>query len=87
MEIWRAFGDPCHEAGQPGMGTQRLNRIEVTGQLGFGQGGVNFVVADLVQQHRRPTLPAAQLGRQMMQGLLGMGRDWAAANRADRGVL
>lgn len=87
MEIRRAFGDPRHEAFDPGMGTQGLDRIVASGKLRLGKGRVNLVMADLMQQDRRPALAAAQAGDQVMQALLGAGRNGPVAERADGGVV
>jgi len=64
------------------MGAQRLDRVEIAGQFGLGQGGVDLVMANLVQQHGRPALAAAQLGRQVVQALRGRRRDRALAQGA-----
>lgn len=87
MEIIGAFRDPSHKGGDPGMGAQRLDAAVVSRQLGLRQGGVDFIVADLMQQHDRPTLPAAQLWDQMVPALFGMGRDRTLAERTSRGVI
>lgn len=44
---------------------------------------MDLVVTDLVQQHRRPALPAAQLGRQMVQALRRAGQDGSFAQGTD----
>ena len=65
------------------MGAQRLGRVEVACQFGLGQGGVDFVVADLMHQNRGPALAAFELGDQMVQALAGYCRNGAATERAD----
>ncbi len=44
-------------------------------KLGLRQGGMDFIVADLVQQDRRPALAALQLRDEVMQALAGCGRN------------
>ena len=51
------------------MGAERINRIEVTGQFRLGQGGMDFRVADVMQQNHWAALAALELGDQMMQRL------------------
>ncbi|PWK59859.1 hypothetical protein C7455_106147 [Roseicyclus mahoneyensis] len=65
------------------MGAQSIGGGVASGQFRLGQGGVDFIVADLVQQNRGPALAAAQFGDQVMQALLGAGRDRAQAQGAD----
>ncbi len=65
------------------MRAQRFGRVIVARKFGFGQGRVDFVVADLMHTHDRPALAALQLGRQVVQALPGVRRDWAQADRAD----
>ena len=69
------------------MGAQRLDAVVATRQFRLGQGGVDFVVTDLMQQNDRPTLAAAQFRRQVMQALLGIRRDRAIAERADGDIV
>lgn len=65
------------------MGFQCRNGAEIARQIGLAQGGVDFIVADLVQQHRLAALPAAQFRDKVVQALLGLGRDRTVAERAD----
>ena len=64
------------------MGAQRLGRVVVARQLGLAERRVNFIMANLMHQNDRPALAALQLGRQVMQALLGIRRDRAMADRA-----
>ncbi len=84
MEAGRAFRHPAQEFFQPGVAAQCLDRVIVTGKLGFGQGGVDFIVADLVQQYRRPALAAFESWHKVVQALPGLRRDRALAQGADR---
>ena len=85
MKLGRALADPFEELVQPGMAAQGLGCVVDAGQLGLGQGGMNLVMADLMQQHRRPALSAAQLGHEMVQALRGIRRDRTVAQGTDRG--
>lgn len=87
VKIGRALGDPCHKLGNPRMRAQRFGRCIVAGQFGLRQGGVNLIVANLMQKHGRPALAPAQSWNKVMQALLGLGRDRAQAQRTDRQVL
>ena len=68
------------------MRTKRFDGMEIAGELGFGQCCMNFVVADLMQQHRRAAFAAAKLRDQMVQALAGVLWDRALAKRAN-GVI
>lgn len=57
------------------MATQRLHCVIGPGQFRLRECGVNFVVANLVQQNRRPAFSAAKLGHKVVQALAGIGRD------------
>ena len=82
MEIGGALGDPVEEGRKPGMRAQRLGRVVAARKFGFGKGGVDLVVADLMHKDRGAALAAAQFGDQVMQALLRAGRDRAQAERA-----
>ena len=84
MIISWPFGDPGQKPRQTGVRLERFDRGIVAGQFGFRQCGMDFVVANLVQQDRRATFPAAQFRHQMMQTLAGVGRNGPPAQRADR---
>ena len=58
--------------------------VECACQLGFGQGGVDFAVANVVHQNRWPTLAAFELWDQMMQALGGLRWDWTVTEGANR---
>ncbi len=66
------------------MRLERLWRGIVACQFAFGQRGVDFVVANLVQQNRWPALAAPQLRHEVVQALLGVRRNGAVAQGADR---
>ena len=87
MEIGRTLGDPCEKRRKPGMRAQRLGRVVAAGKLGFGQRGVDLVVADLVDKDRGAALAAAQFRDQVMQALLRAGRDRTQAERAEGQVF
>ncbi len=73
MEVRGPFGDPSDEFRQPGVSAQGFHRCVIARQLGLGQCRVDFVMANLVQQHRRPTFSTLQLGDQVMKALPGVG--------------
>ncbi len=87
MKLIRPFADPIHEARNPGMAPQCVDIVVGPRKLGLGQRRMDLVVANLMQQHGRPTFPSAQLGYQMVQALFGVRRDRALAERADGGVV
>ncbi|EAQ12690.1 hypothetical protein RB2654_15430 [Rhodobacterales bacterium HTCC2654] len=66
------------------MGEQRLGRVVDTGKLGLGQGRVDFLVADVVEQHRLAAFAAFQARDQVMARLRNAFGDRAGADRADR---
>ena len=82
MKARWALGDPRQKRRQPRMGAQGFDGVVAAGQFGLGQGGVNFIVADLMQKHDRPALAAAQFRRQVMQALLGVLWNRSLAQRA-----
>ena len=84
MKPRRAFGDPAQECRKARMGAQGRDGVKVAGKLGLGQGGVNFVVTDLMQEHGRPVFATLEAGDQVMLALAGIGRNWAVAERANR---
>jgi len=69
------------------MGAQGLNRIVAAGKLGLGQGGMDLIVADLMQQHCRPAFPATQFRDQVVQALFGIRRNRAITKRAKGPVI
>ena len=87
MKRRRALLHPPDEFGQSRMGLKRLDGVEIAGEFRLGQGGVDFVVANLVQQDRGPALAAAQTRDQVVVALVGLGRDRTAAKRAGWGLV
>lgn len=65
------------------MCAQGFNCVETARQFSFGQGCVDLFVANLVQQHGRPSLASFEFWDQMMQVAAALG-DRAVAKRADR---
>ena len=63
---------------------QRLDGVVVAGEFGFGQGGVDFLVTDLMQEHGWAVLAAPKPGDQVVQALRRVRRDRAAAEGANR---
>ena len=61
------------------MGAQRVDAAEVACKLGLGQGGVDFPVADVMQQHGGAALAALELGDQVMTALRDVRRDRTVA--------
>ena len=57
--------------------------VEVSGKFGFGEGGVDFVVTDLVKKNGRAVFASAQFGREVVLALLGVRRDRAVAEGTD----
>lgn len=84
MERGRALGHPPGKACKPGMGAQSLDRGIVSRKVGFRNRGVNFIVANLVQQHGWSPFATTKLWYQVMQALFRVRRDRAQAQRADR---
>ena len=83
MEGWRAFGDPCEEGFETGVFAEFFGRIKVAGKFGFGEGGVDFIVTDLMNKNGRAAFASAQFGREVVLALLGVRRDRAVAEGAD----
>ena len=87
MKAGWALADPSQKRRKPRMVAQGRDGVEAARQFGFGQGGMDFIMTDLMQQHDRPALAAAQLRRQVMQALLGILRNGAIAKWADGCVI
>lgn len=68
------------------MGAERLYRGVVPRQFRFGQRGVYFVVADLMNQNRRTAPSAFQPGREVVLRLFRLNWNRAEAKGADRFV-
>jgi len=83
VEGRRAFGDPCEEGIEARVSTEFFRRVEVAGKFGFGESGVDFIVADLVKKHCGSVFASAQFGREVVLTLLGVRRDRAVAEWAD----
>ena len=66
------------------MGPQSFNGRIIPGQFGFGQGCVDFVVADLMEKHRGPALAAPEFRDKVVVALADLGRNGPTAKRADR---
>lgn len=65
------------------MRTQRSDRAKVARQLGLGQRGMDFVVADLVQQDGGTALAALKFRHKVMQALPRARQNAPATKRAD----
>ena len=65
---------------------QRRDGVVGARKLGFREGGVDLVVANLVQKNGRPAFSAPELGDEVMQALAGVGRNRPAAEGTD-GVI
>ena len=66
------------------MSAERLDRGVVPRQFGFGQRGVDFIVAYLMDKDRRAAPAALQLWDQVMPRLFRLRRNVAKAKRANR---
>ena len=84
MKLGRPLGDPFEKRRQMRMCAKRFGRVVVTRQLGLGQRGVDFIVANLMDQNRWPAFATFQLWDQVMMALLDTRRDRALAQWADR---
>lgn len=69
------------------MTPKRLGRRIAPRKLGLGQGRVDFLVADVVQENRLPALAAAQFRDQVMQALRNPRRDRATTKRTVRDIF
>ena len=74
-ETGRTFGDPFDEFGETGMPTQSLGRGEIARQFALGQGGMDFLVADVMQKDGRTPLATFEFGHQMVCALRHIWRD------------
>jgi len=84
MKVWRTFGHPLEELCKTWVGAKRLWRGVVAGEVGLGQCRVDFVVTDLMQQHRWSALAPAELRNEVVEALLGVRRNGPVAKGADR---
>ena len=64
------------------MGAQRFRRGIIPCKLCLRQCGMDFFVADVVQQHSWPALAAFQLGHEMVQALWDIRWDVAVTQGA-----
>ena len=56
--------------------------VIIAGKFGLSQCGMDFIVTDLVQEHRRPAFAAPEFWHEVMLALADIGRDGTAAERA-----
>ena len=61
------------------MRAELFRRSVIARQLRLRQRRVDFVMADLMDEDRRPALSAFQLRHEMMKRLFGLGRNGPAA--------
>ena len=66
------------------MSPEGLNRVVVTRQFRLAQRGMDFVVANLVQQHERAAFAASEFRDQMVLTLLDLRGYRSIAQRTDR---
>jgi len=66
------------------MGPQRRGRVVVAGQLRLGQRGVDFPVADVMQEYGWPALAAFELWDEVVQALRRVRWNRTVAEGADR---
>ncbi|SDY30867.1 hypothetical protein SAMN05444004_101101 [Jannaschia faecimaris] len=59
MKIGRPLANPFHKFRKSRVGPQCFGRIPQTGQIRLGRGGVDLVMADLMQQNGWAPLSAA----------------------------
>ena len=69
------------------MRPQGFAGVIVARKFGFGQSGVDFLVADLMQQHRLAALAAAQAWDQVVAALRDIVRDRPATKRTYRSFI
>lgn len=62
-----------------------MGPVELAGKFGFGEAGVDFLVADVVKEDGRSALAAFQFRDQVVQALRHVRRDGAQAERAGGG--
>ena len=65
------------------MFTEFFGRVEVAGEFGFGEGGVDFIVTDLVKKDGGSVFASAQFGREVVLALFGVRRNRAVAEGTD----
>ena len=74
---------PSYELGQPWMGSERVNRVVAARQFRLGQRGMDFAMADVVQQHHWPALAPFELGHKVMEALRHVRWDGPVTERAE----
>ncbi len=84
MKPGRALGHPCDELRQPWMCAKSLDRVVGPCEFRLRQRGVDFPMADVMQQYSWPAFAALQLRDQVMQALRRIWRNWTTAQRAGR---
>ena len=82
MKVRRALGDPFEECREAWMRAKSFWCVVGAGEVGFGQGGVYFVVTDLMKQDSWAAFATAQFGDKMVQALRNMWRNGSVAERA-----
>jgi len=65
------------------MGAQGFGSVREAGQFGLGRAGVNFVMADLVDEDCWAAFAAPEFRHKVVPTLWRVRRDWAFAERAD----
>ena len=65
------------------MGLQGFGGVKVAGEFGFRQRGVDFVVANLMENGGGAAFAALQLGYEVMDRAFGIGGHRAVAQQAD----
>ena len=83
MEPGGPPGQPGDGSGGPRVGSRLVDRVMIPGQTCLGQGGVDLLVADVMNKHGRAALAALAARRQAAAALPAIRRHWAAARRAD----
>lgn len=68
------------------MPLQRGNGVELTRKRALAQACVDFLVANVVQQYRRPLFAPFGARDQMMQALRNIRRNGPPTKRANRGL-
>ena len=61
------------------MAAQGADGVVMPRKFGFAKRGMDFAVADMMQQHHRPALATAQPRGQVMMALWHIRRDWTVA--------
>ena len=83
MEPGGPPGQPGDGSGGPRVGFRLVDRVMIPGQTCLGQGGVDLLVADVMNKHGRAALAALAARRQVAAALPAIRRHRAATRRAD----